>query len=287
MTDTSVRESVLISAAQLQEELSSGTATVPVVLDVRWALGGPNGRAAYDAGHIPGAIYVDLESELTGHGRSASEGRHPLPDVSDFQAAARRWGISDDSDVVVYDQTSGMAAARLWWLLRWAGLRTVRVLDGGYPSWLAHNGASNTAPESPEPGTVSFSAGQMPTLSAEEAEAYGQSGVLLDARAGERYRGESEPIDPKAGHIPGAASAPTTENVSGQEFLPTEKLRARFEDLGVTDSAKVGAYCGSGITAAHEVLALAAIGVDAALYPASWSGWCSDDSRPVATGVED
>ncbi|MEO6606026.1 MAG: sulfurtransferase [Aeromicrobium sp.] len=251
-----------------------------VVLDVRWKLGGPPGHGEYLAGHIPGAVYVPLEPELAVHG-VPTDGRHPLPNPADLQQAARRWGVSEGDTVVAYDDNGGLAAARAWWLLRWAGFDNVLLLDGGLAAWRAVGGALETVDVRPEPGDVVLSQGEVPTIDIEGAATF--DGVLLDARAGERYRGEAEPIDPKAGHIPGAVSAPTTNNLDADgRFRSAEDLRRQFEALGVRDGVPIAAYCGSGVTAAHEVAALAIAGFDAALYPGSWSQWSNHD-KPVAT----
>lgn len=251
-----------------------------VVLDVRWALGDSLGRERYLSGHLPGAVYVDLDTELAAPASAA--GRHPLPELADLQAAARRWGVSAGDRVVVYDAGPGTAAARAWWLLRWAGVADVRILDGGLADWV---GPVESGDVVPGPGDVVLTGGGMPVLTADEAAALpGTGGVLLDARAGERYRGEAEPVDPRAGHVPGAVSAPTTDNLT-----PTGRFRAdladRFAALDVTPGTTVGVYCGSGVTAAHQVAALAVAGVDAALWPGSWSEWSADPQRPVATGA--
>jgi thiosulfate/3-mercaptopyruvate sulfurtransferase len=271
--------SVLISAAEL-------SAAGPVVLlDVRWALGDDRGRERYLAGHLPGAVFVDLETELADP-PSAAAGRHPMPSLQRLQSVARRWGIRDGDAVVAYDATGGLAAARAWWLLRWAGLSDVRILDGGLDAWLRVGGPLETGDVVPESGDVTLTGGGMPVLSIEEAaQLPATGGVLLDARAGERYRGEVEPVDPRAGHVPGAVSAPTTENLGADgTFRPAEDLRERFAVLGVEAGQPVGVYCGSGVTAAHEVAALAVAGVEAALWPGSWSQWSSDPSRPAVTG---
>lgn len=263
-------------------ELMSSTERV-VLLDVRWKLGGPPGRGEYLAGHIPGAVFVPLETELAAHGEP-QDGRHPLPSIESLQASAQRWGIREGDSVVAYDDNGGQAAARAWWLLRWAGFDDVRLLDGGLGAWVSAGGALATDDAVPEPGDVTLEAGHLATIDIGDAATY--AGVLLDARAAERYAGEVEPIDPKAGHIPGAVSAPTTDNLdSDGRFRPAAELRRRFEALGVRDGADVATYCGSGVTAAHEVVALAIAGFDAALYPGSWSQWSNHDNRPVATGT--
>jgi thiosulfate/3-mercaptopyruvate sulfurtransferase len=186
--------------------------------------------------------------------------------------------------VVAYDATGGLAAARAWWLLRWGGLTDVRLLDGGLDAWTAAGGRLEAGDVVPEAGDVTLSGGGMPLLSIDEAAALPASGgLLLDARAGERYRGEVEPIDPRAGHVPGAVSAPTTENLAGGRFRPAAELAGRFAALGAVTGTTVGVYCGSGVTAAHEIAALAHAGIDAALWPGSWSQWSNDPDRPVET----
>lgn len=274
----------IVSVAELAGHLESPNP--PVLLDVRWSLGGPPGREAYEAGHLPGARFVDLDRDLAGppgHGR----GRHPLPDPVLFEAAMRAAGVSDTSAVVVYDAGGGLSAARAWWLLRHHGHRDVRLLDGGVSAWVA--AGHSLASDEPGPASGDFTArpGAMPLVDASGAALLARQGVLLDARATERYRGDAEPIDPVAGHVPGARSAPTTGNLGRDgTFLAPATLRARFAELGVDGDTAVGAYCGSGVTAAHEVLALAVAGIPAALYPGSWSEWVADGSRPVATGPD-
>ena len=250
------------------------------LLDVRWDLGAPPGRDAYLAGHIPGAVFVDLDAELSGTG----EGRHPLPAPEDLQAAARRWGVRQGQTVVVYDGGSGMGAARAWWTLRWGGIRDVRILDGGLPAW---EGELETGDVTPPPGDVVITGGGMPVLDADGAAALAREGVLLDARVPERFRGEQEPYDPVAGHIPGARNAPSAGNLDNDgRYLPPEALRERYEALGVREGVPAGAYCGSGISAAQNIAALEITGITGvALYPGSWSAWCADPSRPVATGA--
>ncbi|MEV6958199.1 sulfurtransferase [Streptomyces sp. NPDC051207] len=278
----------IISASELASELAGDNP--PVLLDVRWQLsvaranGEPafDGRAEYAAGHLPGAVFVDLDRELAG--APGAGGRHPLPDLAVFGAAMRRAGVSARRPVVAYDGGQGWAAARAWWLLRWAGHPNVRVLDGGLPAW---RGPVETAVPTPAEGDFAPVPGAAGLLDADGAAALARSGVLFDARAGERYRGEVEPIDPVGGHIPGAVSAPTTDNVTEDgRFRPAEELRARFTTLGVSEGADVGVYCGSGVSGAHEVLALAVAGIPAALYVGSWSEWSSDPRRPVAVGPD-
>ncbi|MFJ6722063.1 MULTISPECIES: sulfurtransferase [unclassified Streptomyces] len=274
----------ILSAPELMSELA-GT-TPPVLLDIRWQLGGPDQRPAYEAGHLPGAVYVDLDRELAGPvSETGLGGRHPLPDPEDFGAVMRRAGVRAGSPVVVYDGGQGWAAARAWWLLRWTGHARVRVLDGGLPAWTAAGGELTTEEPAPQEGDFKPNPGVMGVLDADGAAALARAGVLLDARAGERYRGEVEPIDRVGGHVPGAVSAPTTENVGPDgRFLSAQALRARFGALGVAEGAAVGVYCGSGVSGAHEVLALEVAGIPSALYAGSWSDWSSDPGRPVATG---
>ncbi|MGW7300487.1 sulfurtransferase [Streptomyces sp. NPDC054829] len=278
----------IISATELADDLAGRRP--PTLLDVRWQLsvaqaaGEPpfDGRAAFEEGHIPGAAFVDLDEELAAP--PGPGGRHPLPDLAEFGAAMRRAGVSADRPVVVYDGGQGWAAARAWWMLRWTGHPDVRVLDGGLPTW---EGPLETGPATPAEGDFRPNPAAEGLLDADGAAALARSGLLLDARAGERYRGEVEPIDRVGGHIPGAVSAPTNENVAPDgRFRPAEELHARFKSLGATDGTAVGVYCGSGVSGAHEVLALAVAGIPAALYVGSWSEWSSDPSRPVAVGPD-
>jgi thiosulfate/3-mercaptopyruvate sulfurtransferase len=287
----------LITPEALSDALSARPATV--VLDVRWRLGGPPGRQDYEVSHVPGAVYVDLDTELSAP--PGVGGRHPLPDPRQLQDVLRRAGVREGGQVVAYDAGDGSVAARVWWLLRWAGYGEVAVLDGGFAAWEAA-GLPVTA-EVPAPqkgdapdgavgdaaGDVVVRPGQMPVLDADEAAALAQEGVLLDARAAARYRGETEPVDPKAGHIPGALNAPTTGHVGADgRWLGAAELAERFAGIGVSSDVAVGAYCGSGVTASSVVLALEVAGITsaekpAALYAGSWSNWCALD-REVATG---
>ncbi len=284
----------IISVPELASDLASGTP--PVLLDVRYRPGEQLGFPAYRKGHIPGAVYIDLETELAGPAGPGT-GRHPLPPVEAFGAAMRRAGVRQDGPVVVLDQggvTGGWAAARCWWMLRWAGHPDVRVLDGGLAAWTAYRepeagGALPLATEVPEPVEGDFvpRPGGLRTLDADGAAVLARRGLLLDARAAERYRGEVEPLDPVAGHIPGAVSAPTTDNLTDAgTFRSGQALAERFEALGAGPETEVGVYCGSGVSAAQEILALELAGIDAALYVGSWSEWTAEGSRPVATGPE-
>jgi thiosulfate/3-mercaptopyruvate sulfurtransferase len=297
--------SPLVSVAALAEALAAGHP--PVLVDVRWRLGGPPGIDSYRAGHLPGAVFLDLDLQLAGP--PGDGGRHPLPDTAYFESAIRAAGVKEDSEVVVYDDSDATIAARAWWMLRFYGHRSVRVLNGGYRAWAAAGLQTSSTDPAPEPGDFTATPGQMPVLDAAGAADLARSGILLDARAPARYRGETEPVDRVAGHIPGAVSAPTAENVTSDGlFRSAADLRARFADIGIvtpeTDpdgdghdgamgtgrateaSPVVGAYCGSGVTAAHELLALELAGVRAALYVGSWSDWIGDPQRPIATGPQ-
>jgi thiosulfate/3-mercaptopyruvate sulfurtransferase len=268
--------SPLISAPELSSLLGRVT-----LLDVRYRMGGPPGREEYAAGHIPGAAYVDMDTELASAPSDPVDqgGRHPLPSSDVFVAAMRRAGVSHDVPVVVYDDWQGRAAGRAWWLLRDHGHADVRVLDGGWPLWLASGGAVTTDAASPVVGDFDGPPGSLPVVDASNV---ADVGVLIDARAPERYRGEVEPVDSVAGHIPGAVSVDTSRNLAEDgTFRSAAELRAIYGEVGAVPGADVAAYCGSGVTATHDLLALAVTGVDAALYAGSWSGWVSDSGRPV------
>ena len=272
--------SPLISTAELRESVSSVT-----ILDVRYRTSGASGPGEYSLGHVPGAVYVDLDTELAaGPGVC---GRHPLPTTESFEAAMRRAGVREDWRVVVYDDWTGLAAGRAWWLLRFHGHHDTVVLDGGWSAWVADGGEVERGVDINDiPGDFTARPGQLPVV---EADRVLDVPVLVDARAPERYRGETEPLDPVAGHIPGAVNVPTTSNLDDAgRFRSRDEIRAVYEAAGVpTDgSQEVAVYCGSGVTAVHDILALESIGVHAALYPGSWSGWITDPTRPVATGAE-
>jgi thiosulfate/3-mercaptopyruvate sulfurtransferase len=271
----------LITAADLAELVERGAPLV--VLDVRWRLLGPPASVDYEQGHLPGAVFVDLDTDLAG--LPGEHGRHPLPSRESFEMAMRRCGVTDAVPVVCYDVRDATSAARAWWLLRYYGHRNVRVLDGGFDAWLAAGGPTSTDVPVPATGDFTATSGGMPLLDADRALQVATDGTLLDARSPERFRGEAEPIDLVAGHIPGAVSAPNSGNVNADgTLLPRDELQARFTRLGIADGDPVGAYCGSGVTATQHVLALEVAGIEAALYADSWSGWITDPKRPVTTG---
>src|SRR5438067_4773326 len=264
----------LVSPEWLHEHLGEPDLRV---IDFRWYLLGKKGRDEYLAGHIPGAAFVELD-DVTGEGG----GRHPLPTGAQFEKAMRRAGVSRQTRVVAYDDVGGSVAARLWFLLRWFGHGAQAVLDGGVQAWAGPL----------EAGEVEMARGDFEARPPDrsrildfEAVAALNDAPLLDSRAGERYRGETEPVDPKAGHIPGARSAPFSGNLGEDgRFKSSEELRRRFRELGVQGGEEVVLYCGSGVNACHNLLALELAGItDARLYAGSWSDWSNRDA-PVATG---
>jgi len=251
------------------------------VLDVRWQLGRTDGREQHLAGHVPGAAYVDLETDLADP--PGPRGRHPLPEPERFAEAMRRCGVDDRRPVVVHDDVSGTSAARAWWLLRHHGHADVRLLDGGWSSWVRAGGAVEAGPVHPARGDFTARPGGMPVVDAAGAARLAREGVLVDARAPERFRGEVEPIDTVAGHVPGAVNVPTSRNLvtfgdRAGRFLAREELAQVYD---VPAGTEVGVYCGSGVTAAHDVLALELLGVHAALYAGSWSVWVTDPARAL------
>lgn len=274
------RARVLITAGELAELMRSGRPVA--ILDVRWRIGEPDGYSVYLQGHLPGAVYVSLEDELSDH-TIAGRGRHPLPSGRSVEAAARRWGVQRDVPVVVYDDWNRAGSARAWWVLTAAGIPEVRILDGGLSAWRAAGAALDSGPVHPNLGNVVVAhddlyAGGLPTLTAEEA----SGRTLLDARAPERFRGEVEPLDPVAGHIPGAINIPSTAVLADDgTFLDGGALAELLAERGITPAAELGVYCGSGVTASVVTAALAALGVQATLFPGSWSEWSSDPVRPV------
>ena len=278
---------VLIDVQELSALIEAGAA--PRLLDVRWALGDSNGEQHFRDGHIPGAVFVNLDEELASP-PSPGKGRHPLPSLEDLQAAARRWGIDDGDSVVLYDATGNTASARGWWLLRWAGLSDVRLLDGGLQAWEAAGGAV-TDREEPSHFQSNFApAPALRTLATTKTVANGLAGqgqTIIDARAAPRFKGEVEPLDPVAGHIPGALNRPFAQNIGADgRFKPAAQLRAEFERLlAGRDPATVVHHCGSGVSAVPNVIAMEVAGLGpTALYAGSWSEWCADPSRPVEKG---
>ncbi len=286
---TTDADRLLVSVESLAAELTSDPSRGPVLLDARWRLGGPPGIGSYRQGHLPGAVFVDLDQVLAAPPGLA--GRHPLPDAESFQAAMRAAGVGPDRSVVLYDDGDCMPAARGWWVLRYFGHSGVRVLDGGFRAWVSAGQPVTTAESVPVPGDFTARPGHMPVLDAAAAQTIARTGRLLDVRTPERYRGETEPVDPVAGHIPGALNAPVAANMSPDgTFKSPAELADYFAGFGVIAPGEpavgeVGAYCGSGVSAAQEVLALALAGIPAALYVGSWSNWVADPGRPVATGA--
>jgi thiosulfate/3-mercaptopyruvate sulfurtransferase len=281
------RDQVLITATELADLIEAGDPLT--ILDVRWRLDEPDGQAAYLEGHLPGAVYVSLDEDLSDH-TVTGRGRHPLPSGRSLEAAARRWGIQQDSLVVVYDDWNRAGSARAWWVLTAAGLAKVRILDGGLGAWRSSGRELETGPAIPQGGNVTVPhddlyAGARPTLTAEQAGA--GAVTLLDARAPERYRGDVEPVDAVAGHIPGARNLPSGSVLAADgTFLGDYALAQQLSDRSIDGAGPLGAYCGSGVTAAIAIAALAAMGREVALYPGSWSEWSSDPSHAVARGPE-
>jgi thiosulfate/3-mercaptopyruvate sulfurtransferase len=281
------RAQVLITVAELADVIRAGDPVT--ILDVRWRLGEPDGRAEYSQGHIPGAVYVSLEDELSDH-TITGRGRHPLPSGRSIEASARSWGMRNDVPTVVYDDWNRMGSARAWWVLTAAGLANVRILDGGLSAWRAAGSSFATGGVTPSPGNVTalhndLDAGGRPTLTAQQADAADL--MLLDARAPERFRGDVEPVDPVAGHIPGAKNLPASDVLAADgTFLPDGALTQLFYNRGIDCDGRVAAYCGSGVSATVTLAALATRGNEAALFPGSWSEWSSDPARPVARGSE-
>jgi thiosulfate/3-mercaptopyruvate sulfurtransferase len=274
----SSRNDVLIGVNDLPDAVNAGAQ----LLDVRWRLGEEPGAGyqRYLAGHLPGARFLDLESVLTGALTDPRLGRHPLPSAKQLAAGLGELGIDPEQPIVVYDEPGSFAAGRAWWVLAWAGL-SVWVLDGGLRDWTEADGGLVTGTPAPwAPTTLTLDTGYLPTLTAAEVADF--DGTVMDVRAPERYRGEVEPIDAKAGHIPGAVNRPVAGFWTEAGTMPSaDKLD---ELLQLPADRPVAVYCGSGVSAAQVVLALASLGIEAALYAPSWSGWSADASRPVATG---
>jgi thiosulfate/3-mercaptopyruvate sulfurtransferase len=277
-------DAVLITAEQLMANIADSRP--PAILDVRWRLDQPDGREAYLAGHLPAAVHVSLEDDLSDHSRLGL-GRHPLPSGAALQDAARRWGVRSGQSVVVYDDWNRAGSARAWWVLSAAGIPGVRILDGGLAAWTAAGGALQSGPVAPAEGDVTVAyddlyAGGRATVTAAEMGA-GALATVLDARAPERYRGEVEPVDAVAGHVPGARNLPSVSLLDADGcFLPYAELARIADEVGAGPST--GVYCGSGVTASVVLAALSAVGIDAALFPGSWSQW-SAEGRPTAQGA--
>jgi thiosulfate/3-mercaptopyruvate sulfurtransferase len=269
------RANVLVTAACLGDMLAEGA---PVsVLAIR---NGPGDWAA--APRIPGAVDVDLPSELASPG-GGTRGSRPLPEIEDLARNARRWGLRRGVPVVVYDHERGLVAARGWWVLRWAGLADVRLLDGGFAAWQAEGLPVAQVRPTPPPGDVTLTADNLPVLDADGAASLARSGLLLDSRVRVNYIGG--PGEPRRGHIPGAVSAPAADALTeAGTFADADTLRHLYAALGADGTRDIGVSCGAGISAAHSVLALASIGVKAAMFPGSWSAWSADPERPVVIG---
>ncbi|HYP73243.1 MAG TPA: sulfurtransferase [Microbacterium sp.] len=275
--------SLLVPAAELSAELAHGGG--PRLLDVRWRLDRPEGRIDYLEGHIPGAVYVDLERELSAPG-SPEAGRHPLPGAADFAAAVRRWGISDGDRVVVYDDNDGVPAARAWWLLRRHGI-DARVLDGGLRAWLRHGLRLERGDISPRPGRWSGGPGSDDRVATiDDAALAPRIGVLVDARAPQHYRGTVTGLDPAAGHIPGAVNLPTVTHIGADGLLRrADEIAASLASIGVDGGRDVVVYCSSGIPSMHSALAFELAGIRPRVFVGSWSLWSRSAGRPVAIGA--
>ena len=276
----------LVSTGWLAEHLGEPGLRV---VDVRWYLDpARRGREAYARGHIPGAVFLDVDRDLSGPGggRGLPAGRHPWPPADQVERVMGAAGIDDETQVVAYDDQSGAVAARLWFLLRGYGHDGAAVLDGGIAKWAAEGRPLET--DTPPPPATRFTARPRPELVLDKAQVLAARGslLLLDARAAERYRGEVEPIDPRAGHIPGARNAPFAGNLTDGAlpvFRPAEELRQRYAELGASGTTPV-VYCGSGVTACHDLLALHLAGLGGRLYAGSWSEWSADPQLPIETG---
>jgi len=273
------RARTLITVDELIRLVDTGIAIV--LLDVI----DEQGAAPEERPKIPGGLSVHLATDFSGT-PTATSGRRPLPNISDLQTKARAWGINNATPIVVYDNAGGAQASRAWWTLRWAGLTNVRILDGGYGAWVAASRPSSTdvATRASPAGDVVLTAGHMPTIEADEAARLAQQSRLYDARPRASYVGD--PAKAGTGHIPGAVHAPAGGNIADGRFKSSNDLHAGFSKLGADGSGPIGVYCGSGNSAAHAIAAMAAAGLDAALYVGSWSAWSTDPARPAASGTE-
>ena len=278
----------LIQVDELHGVLAGPVTDRPVVLDVRYRLGKSSGRLEFEKAHIPGASYVDMDTELAAIRPDGVGGRHPMPTVEAFTTAMRSAGVTMSRQVVAYDDWVSLPASRVWWMLRHLGFLGVRVLDGGMGAWTAAGLATESGPYAPRVGDFSPSSpGFGRLLDSTAAASYAALGLLIDARPADRFRGENESIDAVAGHIPGAVNAPALDNVDPDgRFLPTDQLAGRFRELGIGQTKRVGTYCGSGVQATHLALALSVTGItdDTDVYIGSWSDWITDAGRPIALG---
>jgi thiosulfate/3-mercaptopyruvate sulfurtransferase len=274
----------VISAAQLAA-LAAGPALM--IFDCRFALMDPAaGRKAYDQAHIPGAYFADMNRDLSTPHVPGKTGRHPLPSKADWIRKVQSWGLNPDIQVVLYDDNGGASAARMWWMLQWIGHNNVAVLNGGWQAWTAAGlPVTQELPAPRAPSTFDYAALPSPAVLITASQVDGRSQLLLDAREPARFRGEVEPIDPVAGHIPGAVCSPYSANLDANGmFKSTEELREKFAGADRFDRPTV-CYCGSGVTACHNILAMTLAGMPMpALYAGSWSEWITKKSRPVAKG---
>ena len=279
-----IRKSVLLTPSELNEMRQSGAdVTVLAVHSVNPYTGQPSFKGQRIEGAIDTEAYTDFQSPP-----SFEAGQRPLPPIVTLQDNARRWGLRPESIIVIYDADRSMTAARAWWVLKWAGLKDVRVLDGGFPAWIASGLPTTDALTTPLPSMIELSPGHMPEFGADDALRFGEEGLLLDARIRPNYIGGAMAEgQPARGHIPYAISAPAPDNVTDYgNFTDSATLKEMYRALGINGACEVGVYCGAGMSAAHTVLALAAIGVSASMYPGSWSAWVSDPTRPVVTGAD-
>ncbi|MHA7879108.1 MAG: sulfurtransferase [Saccharospirillum sp.] len=280
-----LQASPILSPNDLAASLKAGKQ--PRLFDCRFNLTDPRaGEQDFLLGHIPGALYAHLDRDLSGPVLAGVSGRHPLPDKQAWQRRLREWGLDDQQTIVAYDQGNGVFAARFWWLCRWAGLTQVQVLDGGWVQWQAHHGDQVSTTLTTAPAATEYTARFNDSLWLDaDALVAEPAATLLDARAIQRYSGETEPLDPRAGHIPGAICADFSKNLDDEgRWLGTEGLRQRYQP--VSDAAPLVCYCGSGVSACHTLLALEVAGIPGArLYPGSWSEWITNPNRPIETGI--
>jgi len=274
--------SFLVAVDRLRDELSDGG---PVrLLDVRWRLNEPEGRPAYLDGHLPGAVYVDLERELARPGRP-EDGRYPLPDPSDLEVAARRWGLREGDRVVVYDDNEGVAAARAWWVLRNHGV-DVRVLDGGFRGWVHAGLRLARGDHAVGAGDIGIGRAAAPVATIEDAALAPRLGFLVDVRAPQHYRGQVGGTEPGAGHIPGAVNIPTVTHIGPDGRLHSpDRIRAALAGWGIEPGSDVVLYCNNAVAPTHSALAFALAGVDTRVYVGAWSQWSRSAGRPIATGA--